>query len=282
MKRRSFVVGAVGVAAGLPQRAAAAGPVEIPGWRRGTFLGDDGVTRTYYCGGEKGPPVMVLHEMLGLTPDDIDFGERLASHGFTVYMPLMFGTANHEPKGLSAAALALKVCVSHEFAVFRAHRSSPIAQSLRVLGRMMFEHHGGRGIGVIGLCLTGNFALAMMADEHLVAPVLSEPALPFGLTRACHRALHINEDELQCVKRRAAEGIVYLGFRFEGDCISPFQRFDHLKEELGPAFDRNDLKPTMRGSHAVFTTHYKANEEVTRPAFERLVGYLQERLTGAA
>src|ERR1700736_1603976 len=171
MKRKSFVVGAVAAGAVTPLPAAAAETVEIPDCVRDEFTDDDHRAWTYYRTGN-GPPVMVLHEVFGLTPEVVAFGVRLGKRGFTVYMPVLLGTPNHPATGLYATAQLLHVCISREFAVFAQHRSSPITSSLRALGRQMFARHGGRGIGVIGLCMTGSFALAMMGDEHLVAAVL--------------------------------------------------------------------------------------------------------------
>lgn len=280
MKRKSFVVGGI-TAAAVPFAADAAAAVEIPDCERAEFTDGGGKAWTYYRTAANGPPVMVLHEIFGLTPADADFGRRLAKRGFTVYMPVLFGVPYNDPGLLTRAGRALRVCVSGEFAAFSKRRSSPVAHSMRTLGELMFARHGGRGIGVVGLCLTGDFALAMMADPHLVAPVLSEPSLPLGVTVAAHRSLHLGTTELACVKQRAAEGVTYLGFRFDGDWISPVERFDELQRQLGPAFERHDLTPTVRGSHSVFAVDYDANATVTYPAFERLVAYLKEQLNSA-
>ena len=277
ISRTAFVGGVVASALAADAAEAASG---IADFERGEFRGDDGVVRAYYRGGD-GPPVMVLHEVFGLTPDDVDFGRRLAKRGFTVYMPVLFGVPNHPATALYSFAQLVHVCVSREFDVFAKRRSSPVAHALRALGREMFARHGGRGIGVIGLCLTGNFALAMMADAHVVAPVVSEPALPFGVTAAAHAALHLDEKDLACAKKRAAEGAKYLGFRFDGDSISPAPRFAQLQDELGGAFYGCTLKPVQHGAHAVFTKDFTANAASTHPAFERLVDFLTEQL-GAA
>jgi dienelactone hydrolase len=250
------------------------GPIDVPGFDTSQFVGDDGDRRTYYVSGS-GPPVMVLHELPGMTDDFLKFAERLRNQGFTVYCPLLFGSPGHSVRSIEALVNGARTCLSAEFAVFARRRSSPVADALRALGRLMNELHGGPGIAVVGLCLTGNFALAMMADEYLVAPVLCEPALPL----LAPASLHLTESELSCVKRRVACGARVLGFRFKGDILSPAQRFRTLSKALGPGFDGHELEPPRWFAHAVFTTDYShdANTD-TRRAFDFLVAFLRERL----
>jgi dienelactone hydrolase len=246
--------------------------VDIPGWQRSSFCDDGGVVRPYYwCG--SGPPVLLLHELLGLSPADLSFGARLAEQGFTVYMPVLFGV----PNAVNSARVIFRACVSREFDVMAERRSSPITNAARVLGRLMFATHGGKGIGVVGLCLTGNFALAMMADEHVIAPVLCEPALPFPLPWK-RSALHASDEEIDCAKRRAADGVRFLGFRFRNDFMSPEQRFDNLGKALDGAFERHDLEPPHLFAHPVFTVGYDDKSGEISRAFERLVEFLSERL----
>jgi hypothetical protein len=150
----------------------------------------NGETKTVYRRGE-GPGVVVMHEIPGITPEVAHFARRVADAGFTVAMPDMFGTPG-KPLGIPyAAGQMVRACISREFHVLAAHRASPITEWLRALARALYEEVGGRGVGAIGMCLTGNFALALMMDDCLMAPVLSQPSLPFGIGRERRAALHL-------------------------------------------------------------------------------------------
>jgi hypothetical protein len=58
---------------------------------------------------------------------------------------------------------------------------------------------GAPGVGVIGLCLTGGFGLAMAVDPVVIAPVLGEPSLP----ALCSAALEVSDDALATILTRA-------------------------------------------------------------------------------
>lgn len=78
-----------------------------------------------------------------------------------------------------------KLCVSKEFNRFAFREEAPIADWLRALARDAHRSCGGPGVGAIGMCFSGGFALAMMADESVIAPVLSQPSMPFMLRNLC-------------------------------------------------------------------------------------------------
>ena len=128
-----------------------------------------------------GPGVVIIHEIPGITPQVERFASIVADSGFSVVMPHLFGTPG---KKISAAYLGeqfLRACISKEFSVLSAGESSPITDYLRALCRQTHEELGGPGVGVVGMCLTGNFALSLFADDSVMAPVLSQPSLPFGI-----------------------------------------------------------------------------------------------------
>jgi dienelactone hydrolase len=68
-------------------------------------------------------------------------------------------------------------CVSAEFRAFGAGGSSPVTRWLRALANLAHSECGGPGVGAIGMCFSGNFALSMMLESSMLAPVLSQPAL---------------------------------------------------------------------------------------------------------
>jgi dienelactone hydrolase len=154
------------------------------------------------------------------------------------------------------------VCVSREFTTFARGRTSPVVGWLRALGARAHEECGGPGIGAVGMCFTGGFALGMMVDERMLAPVLSQPSLPAPLGAAARSALDLAADDLAAVKRRAADGVCVLGLRFTGDGASPPERFETLRRELGDAFigveiDSSKGNPfgNPANAHSVLTTH---------------------------
>jgi len=221
----------------------------------------DGVTRTVFRGGA-GPAVIVIHEVPGLYPEVVAFGRRLIDAGFTVYLPSLFGTPGKPFGALYSLRTLSRACVSREFATWATRKTSPIVSWLRSLARDAHAACGGPGVGAVGMCLTGGFALAMMVDDVMVAPVLSQPSLPFPLSRAHRRDLGIDDATLVRVRERAAAGTCVLGLRFTHDAMAPGARFQRLREELGPRFiaveiDSGPGNPhgIPRSAHSVLTRH---------------------------
>ena len=67
------------------------------------------------------------------------------------------------------------------------------------------------------MCFTGGFALAMMVDTSVVAPVLAQPSAPFAVSPGGSRDLNLSPSDLAVVKERAAAGCEVLGLRFSKD-----------------------------------------------------------------
>src|SRR6266567_30758 len=137
----------------------------------------DGITKKVYVAGA-GPAVIVMTEMPGISPHVARFSRWVRDAGFTVYMPSLFGRDGAVPGADEGAAVFQRACISAEFRAMPANQSSPVTQWLRGLARLAHQECGGPGVGAIGMCFTGNFALTMMLESSLLAPVLSQPALP--------------------------------------------------------------------------------------------------------
>jgi len=262
---------------------------EIPGFERRsvTLEGMTGVAqaRDVYVKGS-GPAVIVMAEIPGITPHMITFADRIVARGMSVYMPHLFGTPRR-PLSVAATTSALaEVCVSREFSILGSNASSPVVVWLRALARLAHGERGGPGVGAIGMCVTGNFALGMVLDAPVIAPVLSQPSLPLGLTPALRRGLHVSEAELSAVKEKVAkQGLKVLGLRFEGDPLCTRARFEQLREELGEGFEGITLDPRCANRaypsppHSVLTVHLVDREgEPTREALDRTLAFLAERL----
>lgn len=250
-----------------------------------TSFEHDGRRRDVYRLG-RGPGVLVMHEVPGLHPGVIRFGHRLVEAGFSVALPDLFGVAGKNSTIPYALGQLARACVAREFAVLASHRASPITEWLRALGRSLHDELGGPGIGAIGMCLTGNFALALMADPWLLAPVLSQPSLPFPLGRTRKAALHISPEQLVQIKRRAADGVPVLGLRFTADPLCPAQRFASLRRELGERFEsieidssRGNAAGIPRTAHSVVALDLVDEQgHPTRAALDRVIGFFEEQL----
>ncbi len=167
----------------------------------------DGKTRTVYRKGT-GPAVIVIHEMPGITPEVAEFGRRVAEAGFTAVLPVLFGEPG-KPLGVGYTLRSIApACVSKEFAALATGKTSPITVWIRALGAQMHEECGGPGIGAVGMCFTGGFALAMAVDDRMLAPVLSQPSLPLTLSRKHKADLGISPADLDRVKERGRGGHV--------------------------------------------------------------------------
>jgi len=233
-----------------------------------------------------GPAVIVMHEVPGLYPAVAEFGRLVVQAGFTVYMPSLLGTPGRPfGAGYSLSSLS-RACIAREFTVFATRERSPVTDWLRELARDAHGECGGPGVGAVGMCLTGGFALAMMVDDHILAPVLSQPSLPFGILPRQRRDLGVDDDTLARIRERTAAGACVMGLRFTHDRMVPPERFQRLREELGDAFIAVEID-SARGnphgvpwySHSVLTRDLvESPEHPTYTARERVLAFFNERL----
>jgi dienelactone hydrolase len=237
-----------------------------------------------------GPAVIVIHEIPGITPKVVRFADWVVDAGFRVYLPLLVGEAGREPTNGYVLSSIARVCISREFAVLAKNRSSPVTAWLRELARHASSETGGGPVGAVGMCFSGNFALAMMMEPCVKAPVLSQPSLPFCISASHGAALHVSPEELGCVKDRCLAGDRVLGLRFHGDSMSPASRFETLRREIGSAFEAVELddacanpEAIMKVPHSVLTEHLVDRDgEPTLAAARRVIGFFRERLQPAA
>jgi dienelactone hydrolase len=248
-----------------------------------------GVTRSVFCTGT-GPAVIVMHEVPGLYPGVAEFGRLVAARGMRVYMPSLLGEPGRPIGRRYAAESMARACVSREFAIWATARTSPITDWLRDLARLAHRECGGVGVGAVGMCLTGGFALAMMVDDVIQAPVLSQPSLPFGVLPAQRRDLGIDESALVRIRARAAAGACVMGLRFTHDLLVPPERFQRLRDELGDRFIAVEIDSGPGNPYGISRIAHSVlvHDRVDRPghptqiALERVLGFFQERLGAAA
>jgi dienelactone hydrolase len=245
----------------------------------------DGVTRPVYRRGS-GPGVVLMHELPGITPQAAGLARTIARAGYTVLMPSLFGTPGKEFTAGYTMFEASRACVAGEFAVFATNQSSPIVDWLRALCRAAHAELGGPGVGVIGMCFTGNFAISLMAEPAVMAPIASQPSLPFGSVGERAGSLHVSDDDLVKIRKRARAGVPLLGLRFTGDVLCPAARFERLRAELGDRFEAVEVDSSpgnahgiRRVAHSVLTLDFvDTNGHPTRAALDRVLGFLRDQL----
>ena len=245
------------------------GEAALAGWTRGEWAAD-GISHPTYRRGS-GPGVIVVHEIPGITPTVASFAQEVVDAGFTVVMPLLVGEVGRPPSAGYMASSAARVCISREFTTMAVGRTSPVIAWLRALARELHASCGGPGVGAVGMCFSGGFALGMMLDDVMVAPVLSQPSLPFAIGRRRGADLGLSDEDAARVARRAADGCSVLGLRFDGDRLVG-DRFATLRSLLGDAFVAVEYPSTSPKDHSVLT------EQRRDDAVRRVVAFLRERL----
>jgi dienelactone hydrolase len=250
-----------------------------------TMFTHEGTTRPVFQAGT-GPAVIIIHEMPGLTPNVAAFGRRVVDAGFHVRMPSLFGEPGRPMStGYVMRSLA-RGCVAREFVTLALDRTSPAIGWLRALAADAHEACGGPGVGAVGMCFTGGFALGMMVDDRMLAPVLSQPSLPFPVSPARRRAVGVSDADLARVTERAAQGACLMGLRFTKDPAVPAERFDTLRRALGDRFIAVEIDSAKgnphgipRSAHSVLTEHFVDEPgHPTRDALDRVLGFFRAQL----
>jgi dienelactone hydrolase len=253
----------------------------------------EGVTKRVYVAGE-GPAVIVMTEMPGISPHVARFARWVRNAGFRVYMPSLFGRDGDVPDAETGAGVFRRACVSAEFRALGGGSSSPVADWLRTLARLAHDESGGPGVGAIGMCFTGNFALNMMLEPVLLAPVVSQPSLPLDNPGG----IESSPDELAQVRSRLEqEDLTVLAYRFAGDSFCRAERFAAYQAALGERFigrvlpdtaANNGPKPPffeqfVKTPHSVVTVHLVDEAgEPTLAARDEILAFLQKRLKPAS
>ena len=252
----------------------------------GHELDFDGETRLVHVAGT-GPAVIVMTEFPGITPTVARFARWVRDAGFTAWMPSLFGVDGAEPTMELAGEAMRSICVSRELRAFAEGEPSPLARWLRSLAAHAHAECGGPGVGAIGMCFTGNFALSLMLEPAVLAPVMSQPSLPLDDAEATF----LSDDELLAIRRRLdADDLTVLAYRFEGDPYCQAARFAAFERALGDRFLPRVLPDAAAGStgwlgvpHSVVTTSLVDGDgEPTAAARDEILAFFTHRLSGAA
>ncbi len=244
----------------------------------------------------RGPAVLVLGEFPGISAELAGLGDQIVEIGCTAILPSLIGTAGRPyapaktlERQLYGLRTFVKTCISREFSIFALGKSSPVIDWLRALAAIEHARCGGPGVGVVGCCFSGGFALAMAADPLVLAPVMSQPSLPPSISKRHRASIDASEATIDCVAARCAnEGLRVLGLRFKGDPFVPEERFAFLRERLGDGFvaieldakhGRPDTPAPTRIPHSVLTLDLIDEPgEPTRAALDQVLQLFRTKL----
>ena len=260
---------------------------DLADFERRTFA-HDGDERAVHVTGS-GPAVVVMPEMPGISPDVARFARWVAEAGFTVHVPSLFGVDGAWPTTEHAEPIMRRACVSARFRAFAGGGTSPVVTWLRALARHAHEECGGPGVGAVGMCFTGNFALAMTLEPAVVAPVVNHPSLPLDDPAG----LELSAEDAALVRARfERDDLRAIGYRFDDDRWCTAQRFAAYAELLGHRFEGRvlpgacanpDPPPFFRDvvgtPHSVVTAHLVDRDgHPTIQARDEIIAFLAERL----
>jgi dienelactone hydrolase len=164
-----------------------------------------------------------------------------------------------------------KVCISKEFTNMALNETSPIIAWLRALARSLHQEVGGKGVGAVGMCFSGGFALGMMVDDIMIAPVLSQPSLPFAVGKTRGADLNLSPDDAAVIAERAAGGCQVLGLRFDQDKLVG-DRFASLRSLLGDSFIAVEIPSQSAKDHSVLT------EQRHEPSVQQVLEFFSAKL----
>jgi dienelactone hydrolase len=267
----------------VPQTQDAADP--LTGWTAEPFTAPAATHDVYTKG--SGPGVVLLPEIPGITPEVLALGNHLVDAGFTVAIPSLFGQPGRPVSAGYALPTFARACITREFQAFARRADRPVAEYVRALARHLHEQAGGPGVGVIGMCFSGGFALAAAVEPAVLAPVASQPSLPLPLGASRRSDLGMSDREATAIKARIRdEGLCLVGLRFSEDKMSPNDRFSALEHAFGPGWRAIPLNsrpgnPAGIGKHehSVLTSaDVEKPDHPTHRARDEVTAFLRERL----
>lgn len=254
-----------------------------------------GITHSVFClnDGTSKPPVLLLHELTGLTPGTLAYAEEL-SKDFTVYVPLLFGEKGKLSPTSGLWAYWFRGLVDFfpggEWGI-PSHGSTPIVEWLRGVVQKIGERHHDQRLGVIGNCMTGPLPVALLDNPHVGAAVVAQPALPLSFwwsTDADKQSLGLSVDDLQGARGSATK--IY-GLRFETDCMADRAKSKTLRDQFGDRFLDGEISATAyqvegkpTNAHSTLIGSWKKQDETgqsSRDARARVRRFLLTELHGS-
>jgi len=250
-------------------------PNQIDKYEKESFAGPVGDKRkafdVYFRG--EGPPVIIMQELPGIGQEALAFADKLAAAGFQVWMPHWFGPIGRTSFGGNVVRV---LCMQREFQLLAKNKSSAIVDWMRELCAYVARVTKHPRVGVVGMCLSGNFALTLIAEENVYAAIAAQPSMPLDKT-----AVHMSPEEITAVRAAAEAKGPALAYRLKGDTICTGERFDALQRAFNTDGKiRVILNVLEGGGHSVFTLNYSdAPNSPTANALAETIAHFRERLS---
>jgi len=220
-----------------------------------------------------GPVIVIIQELPGIGPQTVSLANTFVEHGYEVVLPHLFGPLG---KVSMLGNVARVFCLRREFKLFEKNASSPIVDWLKALCRDLKTQRNASAVGVIGMCLTGNFAISLMADENVLAGVASQPSMPLF----DQHALHMSPHEVNQVRQRLDEHGPMMALRFAGDKLCTADKFQALDRAFNDDKRRISLLELPGKGHSVLTLDLISGGAPAQQALDDVLSYFDQKLRG--
>ncbi len=229
------------------------------------------VSHDVYSKGDASQCVVIIQELPGIGPETISLANTFADKGFRVVLPHLFGPLGR----VSMLGNTVRVfCMRREFKLFEENASSPIVDWLKALCGDLRTAHGVSAVGVIGMCLTGNFAISMMADDNVLAGVASQPSMPLFK----QDALHMSAAEISAARGRLDTEGPMLALRFADDPLCTARKFKAIDAHFNGDSERVRLIELPGKGHSVLTLDLIKGGQPAAEALEAVIQYFSDKL----
>lgn len=234
------------------------------------LLGGGTTTHDVYTKGE-GPVVVIIQELPGIGQETLRLADLFVAEGFSVALVHLFGPLGRTSWGNFGRVF----CLRREFHLFAKNKTSPIVGWLKALCGHLRDERGVPGVAVIGMCLTGNFAMSLIADDAVLAGVASQPAMPFFAMTS----LHMSEDDIAASRDRLDQVGPMMALQFEDDPLCKASKFEAIDKAFNQGAERVRKRVMPGKGHSVLTLDFVDEAgHPTREAFDEVVGYFRTAL----
>lgn len=232
-------------------------------------------THDVYTIGDGGKIVVIIQELPGIGQETLSLADKFVHQGYTVVLPHLFG-----PIGRTTVLgnIIQVLCMRREFSLFAKNESSPVVDFLSQLCSSLKAKYKVKGVAVIGMCLTGNFAISLMANEDVLAGFASQPSMPLFY----QKSMHMSPDDIKYIKKNIDNvGPMHCG-RFELDSLCTHSKMEVMDE----TFNQDDKKriifhELLGNGHAILTLDFRDKKgHPTYQILNEIFEYFNEQLNG--